>query len=79
MKPKHLVYILVAIIIAFVLRGYFAAEEVQLIVQAVNQGHIEAINCSAACKSIDNFQTHLILSAVFAIAIAICCRLKAPK
>ena len=40
MKPKHLVYILVAIIIAFVLRGYFAAEEVQLIVQAVNQGHI---------------------------------------
>ena len=79
MKPRHLVYILVAIIIAFVFRGYFAAEEVQGILQAADQGNIEAINCPAACESIDNFQTHLILSAVFAVAIAVCCRLKAPK
>jgi|TARA_R110002012_G_C11213413_1_gene561528 hypothetical protein len=79
MKPKHLVYILATIIIAFVLRGYFAAEEVQLILQAADEGNIEAINCPAACESIDNFQTHLILSAVFAVAIAVCCRLKAPK
>ena len=79
MKPKHLVYILAAIIIAFVFRGYFAAEEVQTILQAANEGNIEAINCPAACKSIDKFQTHLILSAVFAVAIAICCKLKAPR
>ena len=79
MKPKHLVYILATIIIAFVLRGYFAAEEVQLILQAADEGNIGAINCPAACESIDNFQTHLILSAVFAVAIAVCCRLKAPK
>jgi len=79
MKPKHLVYILVAIIIAFVFRGYFAAEEVQVILQAADQGNIEDINCPAACESIDNFQTHLVLSAVFAAAIAVCCRLKAPK
>ena len=79
MKPRHLVYILAAIIIAFVFRGYFAAEEVQLILQAADEGSIEAINCPAACESIDNFQTHLILSAVFAVAIAVCCRLKAPK
>ena len=79
MKPKHLVYILAAIIIAFVFRGYFAAEEVQTILQSANEGNIEAINCPAACESIDKFQTHLILSAVFAVAIATCCRLKAPK
>ena len=79
MKPKHLVYILAAIIIAFVFRGYFAAEEVQTILQAADQGNIDAINCPAACESIDNFQTHLILSAVFAAAIAICCKLKAPR
>ena len=79
MKPKHLVYILAAIIIAFVFRGYFAAEEVQVILQAADQGNIDAINCPAACESIDNFQTHLILSAVFAAAIAICCKLKAPR
>tara|TARA_R100000152_G_C6775361_1_gene203724 strand:+ start:1956 stop:2195 length:240 start_codon:yes stop_codon:yes gene_type:complete len=79
MKPKYLVYILTAIIVAFVLRGYFAAEEVQLILQAAEQGETEHINCLAACESIDNFQTHLILSAVFAVSIATCCRLKAPK
>tara|TARA_R100001594_G_scaffold103379_1_gene138053 strand:- start:148 stop:387 length:240 start_codon:yes stop_codon:yes gene_type:complete len=79
MKPKYLVYILTAIIVAFVLRGYFAAEEVQLILQAAEQGETEHINCPAACESIDNFQTHLILSAVFAVSIATCCRLKAPK
>ena len=79
MKPKYLVYILTAIIVAFVLRGYFAAEEVQVILQAAGQGNIENINCPAACESIDNFQTHLILSAVFAVSIATCCRLKAPK
>ena len=79
MKPKHLVYILAAIIIAFVFRGYFAAEEVQVILQAADQGNIDAINCPAACESIDKFQTHLILSAVFAVAIAICCKLKAPR
>jgi len=79
MKPKYLVYILAAIIIAFVFRGYFAAEEVQVILQAANEGNIEDINCPAACESIDKFQTHLIISAVFAAAIATCCRLKAPK
>ena len=79
MKPKYLGYILTAIIVAFVLRGYFAAEEVQGILQAAGQGNIENINCPAACESIDNFQTHLILSAVFAVSIATCCRLKAPK
>ena len=79
MKPKYLVYILAAIIVAFVFRGYFAAEEIQVILQSANEGSIENINCPAACESIDRFQTHLVLSAVFAVAIATCCRLKAPK
>ena len=79
MKPQCLVYILAAIVVAFVFRGYFAAEEVQSIVQAAAAGNIEAITCSSACDTIDRFQTYLLCSGALAIVMAVCCRLKAPK
>jgi len=79
MKPRCLVYILAAIVVAFVFRGYFAAEEVQSIVQSAANGNVEAITCSNACATIDRFQTYLICSGVLAVVMAVCCRLKAPK
>ena len=79
MKPQCLVYILAAIVVAFVFRGYFAAEEVQEIVQAAANGNVEAITCNKACATISRFQTYLICSGVLAIVMAICCKLKAPR
>ena len=49
MKPQCLVYILAAIVVAFVFRGYFAAEEVQSIMHEAANGNVEAITCSNAC------------------------------
>ena len=79
MKPQCLVYILAAIVVAFVYRGYFAAEEVQSIMHEAVNGNVEAITCSNACDTIDRFQTYLICSGALAVVMAICCRLKAPK
>ena len=79
MKPRCLVYILAAIVVAFVFRGYFAAEEVQSIVQSAEDGNIEAITCNTACATIDRFQTYLICSGILAVVMAACCKLKAPK
>jgi len=79
MNPRCLVYILAAIVVAFVFRGYFAAEEVQSIMHEAANGNVEAITCSNACATIDRFQTYLICSGVFAVAMAICCKLKDPR
>jgi len=79
MKPRCLVYILAAIVVAFVFRGYFAAEEVQSIMHEAANGNVEAITCDNACATIDRFQTYLIWSGVLAVAMAVCCKLKAPK
>ena len=82
MKPQCLVYILAAIVVAFVFRGYFAAEEVQVILQAANKGNVEAITLTArhACESLDKFSNALNMYLLcLAVAIATCCRLKAPK
>jgi len=79
MNPRCLVYILAAIVVAFVFRGYFAAEEVQSIVQSAADGNVEAITCNNACATINRFQTYLICSGVLAVVMAVCCRLKAPK
>ena len=79
MKPQCLVYILAAIVVAFVFRGYFAAEEVQSIMHEAANGNVKAITCSNACVTIDRFQTYLICSGVLAVIMAVCCKLKAPK
>ena len=44
MKPRFLVYILSAIIIAFVIRGYTCAEEMKCSLHAIDQGGAKAIN-----------------------------------
>ena len=79
MKPQCLVYILAAIVVAFVFRGYFAAEEVQSIMHEAANGNVEALTCEHACNSISRFQGYLICSGVLAVVMAICCKLKAPK
>jgi len=79
MNPRCLVYILAAIVVAFVFRGYFAAEEVQSIMHEAATGNVEAITCSNACGTIDRFQTYLLCSGALAVVMAICCKLKAPK
>ena len=74
-------YILAAIILAFVVRGYFCADMIQTYLNALNNGALTSdgdIYCSV-CENVEGFKKHLILSGVFAIVIAICCRLKAPK
>tara|TARA_R110002020_G_scaffold475923_1_gene714571 strand:+ start:3571 stop:3810 length:240 start_codon:yes stop_codon:yes gene_type:complete len=79
MKPRYLVYILSAIIIAFVVRGYSCAEEMKCALQCIEQGGHKAVDFNALYASVEGFKNHLILSGVLAVVIAICCRLKAPK
>jgi hypothetical protein len=79
MKPKYLVYILVAIIVAFVIRGYTCAEEMRCSLYAIEQGGSKAVDFNGLGASVEGFKNHLLLSGVLAIVIAICCRLKAPK
>jgi len=81
MKPKYLVYILSAIILAFVIRGYFCVDMVNAYLDALNKGALTSdgdLYCSVS-DNVKGFKKHLIFSGVFAIVIAICCRLKAPK
>ena len=81
MKPKYLVYILAAIILAFVIRGYFCVDMVSVYLDALNKGALTSdgdLYCTVS-ENVERFKKHLILSGVFAIVIAICCRLKAPK
>ena len=79
MKPKFLVYILTAMIIAFVIRGYTCAEEMRCSLHAIEIGGSKAVDFNGLCTSVEGFKKHLLLSGVFAVVIAICCRLKAPK
>ena len=79
MKPRYLVYILSAIIIAFVIRGYTCAEEMGCSLHAIEQGGYKAVNFEDLQASVEGFKRHLLLSGVLAVVIAICCRLKAPK
>ena len=79
MKPVLLVYILSAIIIAFVVRGYYCAEEMKYALHSIQQGGDKAIDFNHMHTIIEEFKNHLILSGVLAVVIAVCCRLKAPK
>ena len=79
MRPRFLVYILSAIIVAFVIRGYTCAEEMKCSLHAIEQGGHKAINFNHLHASIEGFKMHLLLSGVLAVVIAVCCRLKAPK
>ena len=79
MRPRFLVYILSAIIIAFVIRGYTCAEEMKCSLHAIEQGGAKAINFNDLRASVEGFKHHLLLSGVLAVVIAICCKLKAPK
>jgi|TARA_R100000027_G_scaffold53581_1_gene42482 hypothetical protein len=81
MKPKYLVYILAAIIIAFVIRGYFCVDMVNVYLEALNKGALTSdgdLYCNVT-ENIESFKKHLLLSGVLATVIAVCCRLKAPK
>tara|TARA_R100001509_G_scaffold163563_1_gene138409 strand:- start:1008 stop:1250 length:243 start_codon:yes stop_codon:yes gene_type:complete len=80
MKPKYLVYILATIILAYVVKGYFCVEQMQCNLEMMRDSNShKAVNHDEVAKSLSHFQYHLILSGVFALVIAICCRLKAPK
>ena len=79
MKPRYLVYILSAIIIAFVVRGYSCAEEMKCALQCIEQGGHKAVDFNALYASIEGFKTHSLLSITLGVVIAVCCRLKAPK
>ena len=79
MKPKFLVYILTAMIIAFVIRGYTCAEEMRCSLHTIEIGGSKAVDFNGLCTSVEGFKKHLLLSGVFAVVIAICCKLKAPK
>ena len=81
MKPKYLVYILTAIILAFVIRGYFCVDMVNLYLDALNKGALTTdgdLYCSVN-DNIEGFKKQLLFSGVLAVVIAVCCRLKAPK
>jgi len=79
MKPRMLVYILTAIIIAFVIRGYTCAEEMKCSLQCIEQGGAKSIDFNNLHASVEGFKRHLLFSGVLAVVIATCCRLKAPK
>ena len=79
MKPRFLVYILSAIIIAFVIRGYTCAEEMKCSLHAIEDSGAKAIDFEGLRASVEGFKKHLLLSGVLAVSIAICCKLKAPK
>tara|TARA_R100000664_G_scaffold6194_1_gene11176 strand:+ start:5735 stop:5974 length:240 start_codon:yes stop_codon:yes gene_type:complete len=79
MKPRYLVYILSAIILTFVIRGYTCAEELKLSLEAIQVSGNKATDFNSLCTTVDGFKKHLLFSGIFAIVIAICCRLKAPK
>ena len=79
MKPRYLVYILSAIILAFVIRGYTCAEEMKCSLHAIEMGGSKAVDFNGLSTSVEGFKMHLLLSGVLAVVIAICCRLKAPK
>jgi len=79
MKPRYLVYILSAIILAFVIRGYTCAEEMKCSLYAIEQGGSKAVDFEGVRASVEGFKKHLLLSGVFTVVIAICCKLKAPK
>ena len=77
MKPCYLVYILSAIILAFVIKGYFYFDLIQHNLWAIQQGI--AIDHGTLRYSLEDFKKHLVLSGVLSIVIAVCCKLKAPK
>ena len=77
MKPRYLVYILSAIILAFVIKGYFYVDEIQHNLWAIQQG--VAIDHGTLCYSLEDFKKHLVLSGVLSVVIAVCCKLKGPK
>tara|TARA_R110002020_G_scaffold52231_1_gene147034 strand:- start:1037 stop:1282 length:246 start_codon:yes stop_codon:yes gene_type:complete len=81
MKPRYLVYILSAIILAFVVRGYFCIDMIHAYLNVLNTGVAvdDGDLFQEVCKNVEGFKDHLILSGVLALVIAICCRLKAPK
>jgi len=81
MKPKYLVYILTAIIIAFVIKGYFCVEMMTSYIEALEKGASTKdgdLYCTV-CENLEHFKKHLLFSGVLAVVIAVCCRLKAPK
>jgi len=79
MRPRFLVYILAAIIIAFVIRGYTCAEEMKCSLHAIEQGGVKSINFNNLHASVEGFKNQMFYSGVLAVVIAVCCRLKAPK
>ena len=74
-----LVYILTAIIVAFVIRGYTCAEEMKCSLQCIEQGGVESIDLNNLHASVEGFKKQMFLSGVLAVVIATCCRLKTPK
>ena len=79
MRPRFLVYILSAIIIAFVIKGYFCAETLQRSLHAIENGENTIDEINGLYVYVEAFKSHLIFSGVLALVIAICCRLKAPQ
>jgi hypothetical protein len=79
MKPRYLVYILTAIIVAFVIKGYTCAEEMKCSLQCIEEGGIKSIDFNNLRASVDGFKNQMFLSGVLAVVIATCCGLKAPR
>ena len=81
MKPKYLVYLLSAIILAFVVKGYFCVEMISTYLNALENGAStkDGDLHGLMCNNLEDFKKHLLLSGVSATVIAVCCRLKAPK
>ena len=74
MRPRYLVYILSAIIIAFVVRGYSCAEEMKCSLQCIEHGGHKAVDFNALYASIEGFKAHLLLSVALAVVITVCCK-----
>jgi len=79
MKPRMLVYILTAIIVAFVIRGYTCAEEMKCSLQCIEQGGVESIDFNNLHASVEGFKKQMFLSGVLAVVIATFCSLKTTK